>query len=166
MPKLVYLKVRDKQKIEEVELGYLYYGTRRWPHILMSLALAPFPNLTFLSTPSLCVWRNLFQVPTKAIKALSSLLMYSIPVSKYANSYLLTLQFFYIILSLFLNLFCRVGKLRMDCRTRVVPQLSCIFKKLWIWTFLTYPQSHLADIPPDCPNNCGFGLSSPTLKRN
>jgi hypothetical protein len=29
MPKLVYLKVRDKQKIEEVELGYLYYGSRR-----------------------------------------------------------------------------------------------------------------------------------------
>jgi hypothetical protein len=39
-----------------------------------------------------------------------------------------------------------MGKLRMDCRTRAVPPLSCISKKLWIWTFLTYPQSQQADI--------------------
>ncbi len=57
-----------------------------------------------------------------------------------------------------------MGKLRMDCMTPVVPPLSCISKKLWIWTFPTYPQSHLADIPPDRPKNCGFGLSPPTLK--
>jgi hypothetical protein len=152
---------------------------------VVGISSIPQPNLPLfplLSLSSLCVWRNLFQVQTKAIKALSSLLTYNVLVSRHAKSYLFSVQLVHYFFFIFLNLFCRMGKLRMDCRTRVVPPLSCISKKLWIWTFLTYLQSHLADIPcgfvlslptpksyladipPDRLINCGYGLSSPNLK--
>jgi hypothetical protein len=174
MPKLFYLKVREN------DLGYLYYGTRRPTTHFDVVPLAPFPNLpsslsSFLGF-LLFVWRNVYQALTKAIKALSSLLMYSVLVSRYASLTFFSVQFVHYFFFYYFNLFCRMGKLRMDCRTRVVPPLSCISKKLWIWTFLTYPQSHLADIPcgsglsSSYPQShladilCGFGLSSPTLK--